>query len=136
MTNMISDGQIMKADQIGRVRNPRSRQEELLNEFERSGSRVSFHAAALFRFKLATSPLHCPTPLPGAKSLIISGRSGQSPPCLENATPKLAAGLCSFLTRTNRLPRDGEVTWKSDMHPRERWVQWLKARLSFAPAAW
>ena len=34
---MISDGQIMKTDQMGRVRTPRARQEELLDEFEHSG---------------------------------------------------------------------------------------------------
>ena len=37
MTNMISDGQIMKTDRIGRLKTPKARREELLDEFERSG---------------------------------------------------------------------------------------------------
>jgi hypothetical protein len=37
MTSLISSGQILKSDGKGRVRTPKSRQEELLDEFERSG---------------------------------------------------------------------------------------------------
>lgn len=37
MTNMLPAGHVMKSDQVGRVRTPRARQEELLDEFERSG---------------------------------------------------------------------------------------------------
>jgi hypothetical protein len=37
MTNMISEGQIMKTDRIGRLKTPTARREELLDEFERSG---------------------------------------------------------------------------------------------------
>lgn len=37
MTNMISEGQIMKTDRIGRSKTPKARREELLEEFERSG---------------------------------------------------------------------------------------------------
>jgi hypothetical protein len=37
MTDMIPPGQLIKTDEKGRVRTPRSRQEELLDEFERSG---------------------------------------------------------------------------------------------------
>lgn len=34
---MLSAGEVMKTDQAGRVRTPRARQEELLDEFERGG---------------------------------------------------------------------------------------------------
>jgi hypothetical protein len=37
MTSLISCGQIIKTDAKGRLRTPKARQEELLDEFERSG---------------------------------------------------------------------------------------------------
>jgi len=37
MTSLISSGQIIKTDAKGRLRTPKARQEELLDEFERSG---------------------------------------------------------------------------------------------------
>ena len=37
MTSLISSGQIIKTDVSGRLRTPKARQEELLDEFERSG---------------------------------------------------------------------------------------------------
>jgi hypothetical protein len=37
MTSLISSGQMIKTDVKGRLRTPRARQEELLDEFERSG---------------------------------------------------------------------------------------------------
>jgi len=37
MTSLISSGQIIKTDVKGRLRTPKARQEELLDEFERSG---------------------------------------------------------------------------------------------------
>jgi hypothetical protein len=49
---MLSAGEILKTDQVGRVRTPRSRREELLEEFERSGlSGIKFAAVAGIKYQ-------------------------------------------------------------------------------------